>query len=75
MWEKLKIGEQLPKSKYKGITSSLFVRKYIRWNAKMMKKGKLEYSYHQTERAAAKRYDMYLIRVGRETVNILKQKN
>ena len=72
--EKLKAGETKPKSKYKGVYLQLSPTNYISWATSLMVKGKAEKSTHQTEIEAAKRYDMYLIRAGKEPVNILKRK-
>ena len=72
---KLKAGEKPPKSKYKGVHCVKLPRgQYLLWRTQLTIKGKTESSRHATEIEAAKRYDMYLIRAGREPVNIIKKK-
>tara|TARA_R100000951_G_C2648656_1_gene183548 strand:+ start:2437 stop:2670 length:234 start_codon:yes stop_codon:yes gene_type:complete len=75
-YQKLKAGEELPKSKYKGVSCCITgpEGKYINFRAQIVINGKRQYSNHQTEIEAAKRYDMYLIRAGKDPVNILKPK-
>lgn len=70
-YKKIKAGEKLPKSNYKGVCARLVNGNAIEWNATIRIDGKKQYSTHSTEREAAKRYDMYLIRDGREPVNVL----
>ena len=73
-YTKLKAGDEIPKSKYNGVCCWKDRTGHLIWNAQFQVNGKREKSHHQTEREAAKRYDMYLIRAGREPVNILKPK-
>ncbi len=64
------------KSNYQGV-------KYIanpksvkskRWEARMMHNGVIKTTTHYEEKEAAKAYDMMLIRIGKEPVNVLKRK-
>jgi len=56
------------KSQYKGVT-----RIKGRWVCRGMIDGHSFYSFHATERDAARTYDLHLIRLGRLPVNIYRQ--
>ena len=74
MLETITAVSKKPKSKFKGVVAFITQGKYLVWRAQLIVNKKKEYSYHNTEIEAAKRYDMYLIRNGKKPVNVLKPK-